>query len=268
MPDERPSAVSRWSESMDLEQFRKAEASRRKHLLVAWGVVLLVAVGMIGFAMMGGKKPKVAAEKGEHEHEVNEKAKAMINNELPTDPEEIKKLLSNPTNPVVKISSGKGSMLIELYEDKVPNTVGNMVSLAESGFYNGVSFHRIIRGFMAQGGCPFSKRAANGRPGTGDPGYKFADEFHPSLKHDGRGVLSMANGGPGTNGSQFFICFSPRPDLDQKHSVFGKVIAGLITLGRLEAIGAVGDPGTPRETVRFNVEVVLKQDHPYTVKKL
>ena len=253
---------------MDLEQFRQAEASRRKHLLIAWGVVLLVAVGMIGFAMMGGKKPKVAAEKGEHEHEVNEKAKAMINDELPTDLEQVKKLLSNPTNPVVKITSPKGGMLIELYEDKVPNTVGNMVSLVESGFYNGLSFHRIIRGFMAQGGCPNSKRGASGTPGSGGPDYKFADEFHPSLRHDGRGVVSMANSGPGTNGSQFFICFSPQPGLDQKHSVFGKVIAGLGTLGRLEAIGAAEHPGTPKETVRFNVEVVLKQDHAYSVKKL
>jgi len=266
MPDERPSAVNRWSESMDLEQFRKAAARRRKHLLIAWGVVLLVAVGMIGFAMMGGKKEKVAAKV--HEHKVDEEAKAQINNELPTDPEQIKKLLSNPTNPVVKITSGKGGMLIELYEDKVPNTVGNMVSLIEAGFYEGMSFHRIIRGFVAQGGCPFSKLGAFGKPGTGDPGYKFADEFHPSLKHDGRGVLSMANGGPGTNGSQFFICFSPQPVLDQKHSVFGKVIAGLGTLGRLEAIGSADDDTPLRETVRFNAEVILKQDHPYTVKKL
>jgi cyclophilin family peptidyl-prolyl cis-trans isomerase len=156
-------------------------------------------------------------------------------------------------------------MLVELYEDKVPNTVANMIELADKGFYKGMSFHRIIPGFMAQGGCPNSKKGAAGMPGTGGPGYTFADEFDPSLKHTGRGILSMANAGPNTNGSQFFICFESAPHLDGKHSVFGKVIAGADVLDELEKIGT--PTGQPTETVRFNIEVVAKQDHPYQVKK-
>ena len=150
----------------------------------------------------------------------------------------------------------------------MPNTVANMVSLAEKGFYKGLSFHRVIRGFMAQGGCPNSKLGSGGVPGTGDPGYRFADEFDPSLRHNGRGILSMANSGPATNGSQFFICFSPQPGLDDRHAVFGRVVAGMGVLDELERIAGTDEQGTPRETVRFNIEVVLKQDHEYTVKKL
>lgn len=185
---------------------------------------------------------------------------------LPSTADEIKTLLSNPTNPVVRVATGKGDMLAELFEDKVPNTVANMIQLAESGFYKGMSFHRVIPDFMAQGGCPNSKQGAAGVPGTGGPGYQFGDEFHRDLKHSGRGIFSMANSGPGTNGSQFFLCFTATPHLNGKHSVFGKVIAGLNVLDELEKIGT--SSGKPKETVRFNIEVVLKQDHPYEVKKL
>lgn len=169
-------------------------------------------------------------------------------------------------NPVVRIATSKGDMLVELFEDEVPNTVANMISLAESGFYKGMAFHRVIEGFMAQGGCPFSKRGASGRPGTGDPGYRFADEFSPKLKHSGRGILSMANSGPNTNGSQFFLCFTATPHLDGRHAVFGKVIEGLEVLDRLEKIGS--GSGDPKEEVRFNIEVVSKRDHAYMVQKV
>ncbi|NLF94486.1 MAG: peptidylprolyl isomerase, partial [Oligosphaeraceae bacterium] len=93
-------------------------------------------------------------------------------------------------NPVIRIATSKGDIIVELFEDEVPNTVANMVSLAEQGFYQGMSFHRIINGFMAQAGCPNSKRGATGIPGTGGPGYRFADEFSPRLKHNKRGILS------------------------------------------------------------------------------
>ncbi|MCK5805538.1 MAG: peptidylprolyl isomerase [Lentisphaeria bacterium] len=185
---------------------------------------------------------------------------------LPENPDEIRKLLSNPTNPVVKISTGKGDMLVELYEDKVPNTTANLIELAEKGFYKGLAFHRVIPDFMAQGGCPYSRQGAGGKPGTGDPGYRFADEFGPGLKHTGRGLLSMANSGVDTNGSQFFLLFAAANFLDGKHSVFGNVVAGIEVLDRLEAVGSLS--GEPSGTVRFNVEVVLKKDHPYTVKRL
>ncbi len=114
----------------------------------------------------------------------------------------------------------KGDFVVELYADKVPRTVNNFVFLARDKFYDGVTFHRVIRDFMAQGGDPTGT-------GTGGPGYKFADEFHPSLKHNGPGILSMANAGPNTNGSQFFITHRATPHLDNKHSVFGKVVKGM-----------------------------------------
>ncbi|MBI5566556.1 MAG: peptidylprolyl isomerase [Chloroflexi bacterium] len=113
-----------------------------------------------------------------------------------------------------------GDFVIELFADKAPKTVNNFVFLARDGFYDGVTFHRVIKGFMAQGGDPTGS-------GMGGPGYKFADEFHKDLRHSAAGILSMANAGPGTNGSQFFITHGPTPHLDNKHTVFGKVTVGL-----------------------------------------
>ena len=168
-------------------------------------------------------------------------------------------------NPVVKIATSKGEMLVELFEDEAPNTVANFIELAEKGFYRGMAFHRIINGFMAQGGCPNSKRGAMGIPGTGGPGYTFDNATRPDLKHSGRGILSMANAGPDTNGSQFFLCFVACPWLDGKHTVFGKVIQGMEVLDALEAIGT--QSGRPREEVRFTIEVVSKRNHVYSVKK-
>lgn len=117
------------------------------------------------------------------------------------------------------METDNGTMVIELFADKTPVTVNSFVFLAREGFYDGVIFHRVIANFMAQGGDPTGT-------GRGGPGYKFQDEFHPSLKHDKRGVLSMANAGPGTNGSQFFITHGPTPHLNNRHSVFGQVIEG------------------------------------------
>lgn len=113
-----------------------------------------------------------------------------------------------------------GKFTIELFEQQVPNTVGNFVKLAEKNFYDGVIFHRVIDGFMIQGGDPTGT-------GRGGPGYQFADEFHPQLKHNAEGILSMANAGPNTNGSQFFITLGPTPHLDNRHAVFGKVVEGM-----------------------------------------
>ena len=121
---------------------------------------------------------------------------------------------------VATIVTPRGKIRIQLFDDKAPNTVANFEKLVSQGFYNGLKFHRVIEDFMIQGGCP------NGT-GTGDAGYKFADEFHPDLKHSGPGILSMANSGPNTNGSQFFITHVATPWLDGKHSVFGQVIEGL-----------------------------------------
>ena len=129
-----------------------------------------------------------------------------------------------------KFNTTKGSIIAKLTHDKTPGTVGNFVGLAEGQlennvkkmgepYYDGIKFHRVIPDFMVQAGCPLGT-------GTGDAGYKFDDEFHPELKHDRPGVLSMANAGPGTNGSQFFITHIPTDWLDNKHTVFGHVIEG------------------------------------------
>jgi cyclophilin family peptidyl-prolyl cis-trans isomerase len=113
-----------------------------------------------------------------------------------------------------------GNFEVELFAAEAPKTVNNFVFLARDGFYDGTVFHRVIRGFMAQGGDPTGT-------GRGGPGYRFADEFDPSLRHTAAGILSMANAGPGTNGSQFFITFGPTPHLDNHHTVFGRVSVGL-----------------------------------------
>lgn len=136
------------------------------------------------------------------------------------------------------IKTNKGDINVELYKGKVPNTVDNFVKLSKEGFYDGIYFHRVIEDFMIQTGDPQAKgtpgvdfsyeRDGSGLPvaGTGGPGYRFDDEFHPDLKHDGPGVLSMANSGKNTNGSQFFITHVATPWLDGAHAVFGRVTEG------------------------------------------
>ena len=141
----------------------------------------------------------------------------------------------------------RGDFVVELYADRAPRTVENFVNLARAGFYDGTTFHRVINGFMAQGGDPTGT-------GTGGPGYQFGDEFHPSLRHDGAGVLSMANAGPGTNGSQFFITYGPTPHLDDRHSVFGKVTSGMDVVQSLRERDPQRDrqPGDRIETIEIS----------------
>ncbi|MBP1745708.1 MAG: peptidyl-prolyl cis-trans isomerase (rotamase) - cyclophilin family [Deltaproteobacteria bacterium] len=115
------------------------------------------------------------------------------------------------------IHTTKGDIRLNLFPDKAPLTVLNFVNLSKKGFYDGLAFHRVIPDFMIQGGCPLGT-------GTGGPGYRFADEFSPDLRHSKPGILSMANAGPGTNGSQFFITHVPTPWLDNKHAIFGEVV--------------------------------------------
>ena len=152
--------------------------------------------------------------------------------------------------PKIEIQTSKGPIKIELFEDDAPNTVGNMISLIEKGFYDGLVFHRVIPNFMIQGGCPLGT-------GTGDPGYRFDDEFRSNRCHDGPGILSMANAGPATNGSQFFITHSAQPHLDGKHTVFGKVIDGQEVVDEVQQ----GD-------VIERITILNKRDHVYEVIKL
>jgi peptidyl-prolyl cis-trans isomerase A (cyclophilin A)/peptidyl-prolyl cis-trans isomerase B (cyclophilin B) len=175
--------------------------------------------------------------------------------------------VANPDNPTVTLGTNHGDITIELFEDRSPRTVENFLGLArhdpaadadpdvetntwedpESGevrgdsLYEGAVFHRVIEGFMIQGGDPTGT-------GRGGPGYEFDDEFHPDLSHDGPGILSMANSGPDTNGSQFFITLDAQPHLDNKHSVFGQVIDGMDVV---EEIGSAptGRNDQPREEI-------------------
>jgi len=145
-----------------------------------------------------------------------------------------------------RFKTEKGDIVVELYADRAPLTVENFVNLARAGFYDGTTFHRVIPGFMAQGGDPTAT-------GTGGPGYQFGDEFHPTLRHDGPGVLSMANAGAGTNGSQFFITHSATPHLDNKHSVFGRVTSGMDVLRAIRERDPQRDrqPGDRIETIEI-----------------
>jgi cyclophilin family peptidyl-prolyl cis-trans isomerase len=128
-----------------------------------------------------------------------------------------------------KFTTTLGDFTIELFADKAPATVGNFVDLAKKGYYDGVIFHRVIPDFMIQGGDPTGT-------GRGGPGYTIADEFHPDLKHDSPGILSMANAGPNTGGSQFFITVVPTPWLDGKHAIFGKVTEGYPVVEKISVV--------------------------------
>lgn len=174
---------------------------------------------------------------------------------------------SSPTQKEKKLKPGtyahfntsEGNFTVQLFDKDAPKTVENFVGLAEGTkewtdpkggqkvkkpFYNGLIFHRVIDGFMLQGGCPLGQ-------GTGGPGYKFADEFSPKLRHSKPGILSMANSGPNTNGSQFFVTLGPTPHLDDKHSVFGEVVEGM------DVVKKIGSTKTSRD--RPVKDVVIKE---------
>ena len=131
------------------------------------------------------------------------------------------------------LTTSEGEIKVRLMPDVAPMHVSSTIYLTELGFYDGLKFHRVINGFMAQGGCPRGT-------GTGGPGYKYDGEFDPKVKHDKPGLLSMANAGPGTDGSQFFLTFVPTPHLDGKHTIFGEVIEGMDTVKALETAGSRG----------------------------
>ena len=151
---------------------------------------------------------------------------------------------------VAVMATSKGTINLDLYPDQAPKTVANFVNLAQRGYYDGLSFHRVIADFMIQGGCPLGT-------GTGGPGYQFGDEFVPELRHDAPGKLSMANAGPGTNGSQFFITHVPTPWLDDAHTIFGAVqadadqdVVNAIAQGdSIESITIEGDASTLLDSV-------------------
>jgi cyclophilin family peptidyl-prolyl cis-trans isomerase len=155
-------------------------------------------------------------------------------------------------NRIARFETNKGAFDVELFEDKAPSTTRNFVDLVEKGFYDGVIFHRVIEGFMIQGGDPTGT-------GRGGPGYTIRDEFHDDLRHDAPGMLSMANAGPNTGGSQFFVTLAETPWLDRKHAVFGRVVGGMDVV---KAIGsaATGPGDRPLDEVRIE-KITLSTPH-------
>ncbi len=178
-----------------------------------------------------------------------------------------------------RLHTTQGAIIVRLEEEKAPTTVKNFVGLATgtmewkdpktgqsmsgTSMYEGVRFHRVIPDFMVQVGDPLSRHADTaGRWGTGGPGYRFGDEFHPTLKHDGPGVLSMANSGPGTNGSQFFITERATPHLDGKHSVFGKVVAGQDVVNKIARVPRGGGDRPNQDQVLEKIEIFRSETPP------
>ncbi len=164
--------------------------------------------------------------------------------------------------PRVKLTTTKGDIVIELFENEAPNTVGNFISLVKKGFYDNLTFHRVISAFMAQGGCPEGD-------GTGGPGYSIRDEFaKPGARKHFRGSVSMANtGAPNSGGSQFFICFRPAPNLNGKHTVFGRVIEGLDVLEKLQRRNPEDKPPLPEPDKILKAEVLRDRGHEYLPDK-
>jgi cyclophilin family peptidyl-prolyl cis-trans isomerase len=158
-----------------------------------------------------------------------------------------------------KFTTSEGTFEAKLFYKEVPVTVSNFVELARKGYYNGLIFHRVIPNFMIQGGDPKGN-------GTGGPGYTFADEFHPSLKHSKPGMLSMANSGPGTNGSQFFVTVAATPHLDNRHSVFGEVVSGYDVVKKISEVKATNDK--PNKDVKIEkLEIIGDWFKPVDFKK-
>jgi cyclophilin family peptidyl-prolyl cis-trans isomerase len=164
--------------------------------------------------------------------------------------------------PRIKLSTSAGDMVLELYENEAPETVGNFVSLVEAGFYNGLTFHRVLDGFMAQGGCPKGT-------GIGDAGYKiYCETEKPDFRRHFRGTLSMAHAGKDTGGSQFFICFTPQEGLDSKHTAFGRVIEGFDVLAKIQRIDPMDKSPDISPTKIIKAEVLRKREHKYLPRKV
>ena len=155
-------------------------------------------------------------------------------------------------NRFANFETSVGNFKVELFDDKAPLTARNFVQLVQQGFYDGTKFHRVIKNFMIQGGDPLSKNDSQSNMwGTGGPGYTIPDEFGEGLKHDSVGMLSMANAGPNTGGSQFFITVAPTPWLDGKHAIFGKVVQGYDIVEKISKVKTV--PGDkPMQPITIN----------------
>lgn len=195
---------------------------------------ILLGLFILGFAGCASQPKQRLSAAGEQSRAVRAGQPKQIVKPGKKAPAEQVKSIKEEGIVKVKIETTKGVIEAELYEKEAPKTVANFVKLVNQGFYNGIMFHRVIPGFMIQTGDPTGT-------GMGGPGYKFADEFSPNLKHSYAGVLSMANSGPNTNGSQFFITEAATPWLDGKHSVFGRVTQGLAVVHAIANVPRTSD---------------------------
>ena len=221
-----------------------------------------LALGLASLAL-AADPPKADAPKPEVKKEIKDRAMAQIDTMIQNakvDKSNASWRVNLPKPEVAtfdpkhtyfaRMVTNKGPILIKFMPDVAPMHVTNFIYLVKLGFYDGLAFHRVIPQFMAQGGCPLGN-------GTGGPGYKFGSEFKPNVKHDRPGLLSMANAGPGTDGSQFFLTFVPTPWLDGKHTLFGEVVEGMETLKALEAAGSAPSGATkePLKMEKVTIEV-------------
>ncbi len=225
------------------------------------GLVALVIIGGLGYVMMPGESGVDVSSEAKEQAQLYAKdlfAREGDQNSLPPQTQDVNgaqtgsqgtmpSTTSNEKYMKATLKTNQGDITIDFMETDAPKTVANFVKLAKTGFYNGTKFHRVIEGFMIQGGDPLSKEDAQAsRWGTGGPGYQFADEIHANNKND-IGTISMANAGPNTNGSQFFINVANNNFLDPKHTVFGKVVAGMDVVKKIEMTqkGAGDRPVSP-----------------------
>jgi cyclophilin family peptidyl-prolyl cis-trans isomerase len=219
-----------------------------------FGFVLLAAV--LALPAVAGEAAKIAATKKEDAaiQQIDQQiAKAKVDKSKSgwrTSLPKPEKVAFDPARTYVALmETNKGPVKIQFLPDVAPMHVTNFIYLSRIGFYDGLSFHRVITAFMAQGGCPLGT-------GTGGPGYQFEGEFSDKVKHDTGGMLSMANAGPGTDGSQFFLTFVATPWLNGKHTIFGKVVEGMDTLKKLEAAGSQsGKTSEPLKIEKVTIQV-------------
>jgi cyclophilin family peptidyl-prolyl cis-trans isomerase len=224
--------------------------SRLTVLWVSLGIVA-VAIAVVLVAIWLSRRPSPAAQP------TATIEPTPVAESTPVEEETVGKTWSQPPAMALDLSKDyraivkteKGDFVIDLFEDEAPLTVNNFVFLAREGYYDGVTFHRVLAGFMAQTGDPTGT-------GRGGPGYSFADEFSPALRHDSAGIVSMANAGPNTNGSQFFITFVPTPHLDGAHAVFGKVVEGMDVVNAITLRNPDAMPAPPPGDKILTIEIV------------